>query len=422
MPEQPSRWLVLLCLCGYLGFSLQQVIIGHGLGLNLSLGSMLLRAFVLATAPWMLWHHGIPPSLRWPGVAIGTCLIAVSASMLASQHRDIALPYGARYGLELLLLWSLLNLSVAYPSFTRAAARAALILLWIGVLLSVCVKLEMAGARSLSLLFFPQETFDLYLPRSSGLYQHPALFAATAVMTLAMTLQLHREGLYGRGSVVLAMAGCLLALVLSGARNPILGLLVLIAAALWHMRGNRHLRPWLLSASLLLSALLAYAIFSRYAELTSATREGTFTAFSLGRPYIWAAAWKAWQSAPLLGLGPSVFQFLIPDFADGRFLRGELHAHNLLLGLLSELGLFGALSFIALGVALWRPWLNRQASGRGWAFVTLLMLLSFGLFDYYQPFYGFALQGMVMVGLLYTGDSHQSSGRTIADRNKTTIE
>lgn len=399
--QLPSKALVLLCVCMGLGFSLQQVVIGHGLGMNLSLGSMLLRGFVLITTLWMFWHHRVPWVLRGPGAAIALCLVALAASMLASDHRAIALPFGSRYALELLLLWCLLNLSVAFPTFARAAARATLYILWIGVFLAVSLQLDTPGTRSLSLLFFPQETLDQYWPRASGLYSHPALFGATAVMTLAMTLQLCKEGLYGRRSVAWAIAGCLIALLLSGARNPLLGLLVVAAAGLWHLRGNRPIRMMALLAFVTLLILIAVAVVSRYGELTSATQESLFSAFSLGRPHIWLAAWKAWQSAPWFGLGPSVFQFVIPDFAEGRFLRGELHAHNVLLGLLSELGLLGTLSFVALAFALWQPWLRRRAAGRGQALAALLILLSFGLFDYYQPFYGFALHGAVMVGLLY---------------------
>lgn len=397
----PSGLLVLLCVCSGLAFALQQLVIGHGLGLNLSLGSMLLRGFVMITTLWMLWHHGIPGVLRWPAAAIALCLTSLATSMVASDHRAIALPYGARYVLELLLLWCVLNLSVAFPVFARAAARAALLTLWLGLLLAVSLRLDVPGARTLSLLFFSQQTLDQYLPRLSGFYSHPALFGATAVMTLAMTLQLYNLGVYGRRSVAWAVVGCLLVLLLSGARNPLLGLLVVAGFGLWQLRSNRHIRRLALLAGLMFSALIAFAITTRYAELTSATNENLFSAFSLGRPHIWAAAWKAWQSSPWFGLGPSVFQFVIPDFADGRFLRGELHAHNLLLGLLSELGLFGTLSFIALALALWHPWLRRHAAGRSHALATLLVLLSFGLFDYYQPFYGFALHGAVMVGLLY---------------------
>jgi len=398
---RPSNALIAVCVCGYLAFSLQQVVIGHHVGVGLSLGSMLLRVFAVATSGWMLWHHGLPGVLRWPALALGACLAAVIISTLVSPRLGIAMRFAPRYGLELLLLWSVLNLCVAFPTFARAAALASVIVLGLGLLLGLAVQLDLPGARALALMFYQQDTLDRYLPRWSGLYEHPALFAATAVMALAMALQLRSLGECSVRTVALALTGCLAALLTSGARNPVLALTVLALAMLWQLRGHAYVRRLAIVAVLVLASLTAWITFDRFAELTSATHESTLTAFTLGRTYIWAAAWQAWLSHPLFGLGPSVFQFMLPDFAGGRFLPGELHAHNLLLALLSEFGLFGTLSFFALGLALWRPWLDRAAPGRGWALITLLTLLSFGLFDYYQPFYCFALHGAVMVGLLY---------------------
>ncbi|WAH57634.1 O-antigen ligase family protein [Pseudomonas silvicola] len=398
---RPNAALTTLCVCAYLAFSLQQVVIGHGLAVGLSLGSMLLRAFALCTSAWMLWHHGVPKVLRGPAWAIALCLVVLVVSTLTSPRLGIALRFAPRYGLELLLLWSMLNLCVAFPAFARAAALASVVILWLGLLLGLAVHLDAPGARPAALLFYPQETLDRYLPRSSGLYEHPALFAATAVMSLAMAL--HLRNLHGcsRGTLLLALVGCLLALLASGARNPLLGLGVLALAVSWRVRGRPYARRFAIVAGLVLALLVAWITFDRLAELTSATHESSLTAFTLGRTYIWAAAWQAWLSHPLFGLGSGVFQFLLPDFAGGRFPRGELHAHNLLLALLSELGLAGAFGFIALGLALWRPWLAPATPGRGWALVTLLVLLAFGLFDYYVPFYCFALHATLMVGLLY---------------------
>jgi len=46
-PAAWHPWLVALCLLGYLLFCLQQVVIGHGMGVGLSLGSMAIRAFAI---------------------------------------------------------------------------------------------------------------------------------------------------------------------------------------------------------------------------------------------------------------------------------------------------------------------------------------------------------------------------------------
>jgi len=103
------------------------------------------------------------------------------------------------------------------------------------------------------------------------------------------------------------------------------------------------------------------------------------------------------------GLGPGVYQFLVPDFTGCRFHRGELHAHNVLLGVMSEMRLVGLVAWLLLAYALWRPWLRRgEVPGRAWAMTWLLSLLSLGLFDFYIPFYCFALHAALAISMLYT--------------------
>lgn len=394
-------WLVVLCVLGYLACSLQQVVIGHSLGVGLSLGSMLLRLFAAGIALWALARHGVPRPLRLPGLAIVACALALGLSVLASEHADIASRHALRYGLELLLLWAVLNLALAWPACLLAAAQAALIVLWLGLALAVAVALDLPQAKSLSLVFHAADTFK-YLPRVSGFYEHPALLAASGVLVALLATQLQREGYWSRRRWLAALSGALLALLLSGARNPLLALLALLGLWLWQRRGAAHAWRLGLAALLGVSLLLGGAIASRYAEITSASREGFLTAFSLGRTYLWAGAFEAWRSHPWFGLGAGVYQYLVPDYTGGRFDRGELHAHNLVLGVLSETGLVGLLACLFLLYALWRPWLSqRGAPGRGWALAWLLALLSLGLFDFYLPFYSFTLHAALAVALLY---------------------
>lgn len=403
-----------LCVAAFLAFSLQQVVIGRGLGFDLSLGSLLLRLSVMLCCVLMLWHHGLPRPLRPVALAIVIGLATLAASTVASDHRPIALAFALRYALELLMLWCVLNLALAWPKLMYAASYAALIMLWLGLLLSLAVSLHWPAARTLALCFFPVQTLDEYLPRISGFNPHPALFSATAIITLAMILELRRLAVCSRRCVWLAVSGCLLAALGSGARNPLLGLLTLTAMLGWPLRHHRHVRRWATFALVVIGALTTVAIVTRFAQLTSAQDQPFFTAFSLGRPLIWAAAFKAWLSAPWLGLGAGVFQFVIPDFADGRFIPGELHAHSLLLGILSELGLVGLLAALALAGALWWPWRRGNRPGRHQAMVVLALLVSFGLFDYYVPFYGFALHATLLLGLLYAAYLSPASaeGRT----------
>lgn len=399
----PQPLAVAACLCVYLLFCLQQVVLtGRYFGGGLSLGSMAIRAFALGVSLWALWRHGLPPILRRPLLAILACLAALGVSVLASAHPALAFRFAVRYATALLALWAMLNLAFACPRWPRAATLAALIALWWNLALGVAVRLHWPPALRGSLVFHAEDSFK-YLPRISGMYEHPALLAASAVLVAALVLQGWRNGALGRFALGLALLGAVLALALTQVRNPLLPVGALLLWWAWPWRGaTRPRRRAAAGALLVLLALVGFVLWQRYADMTSAVHESTLTAVSLGRTYLWAGALEAWRSHPWFGLGPGVFQFLVPDYTGGRFDRGELHAHNALLAVLSETGLCGLLACLGLLYALWAP-LLRSASVRGWALIWLLLLLGLGVFDFYLPFYAFSLHAALAMAALYAG-------------------
>lgn len=407
-PAAPAQTLwVAVCLGIYLCMCLQQVVLtDRYFGSGLSLGSMAIRALALGLSAWALWHHGVPPRLRRPLWAILACMAALAASVLASDHAALALRFAVRYGTMLLLLWALLNLAVACPRWPRAATLAALAALWFNLALGVAVLLQWPPALRLSLWFHPEDTFK-YLPRISGMHEHPALLAACAVVVALLVLQLWRRGELGRGVLVLALLGAVAALALTQVRNVLLPVAVLLAWWAWPGRSAARLHrhaAW--GVWLGLGVLVGFVLWRRYADMTSASHEGLLASISLGRTYLWAGAWEAWRSHPWFGLGPGVFQFLVPDYTGGRFDRGELHAHNAVLAVLSETGLCGLLGCLGLLHALWAPLLRRGGEWggeRGWALLWLGLLLGLGVFDFYLPFYAFSLHAMLAVAVLYAG-------------------
>ncbi|WP_238319497.1 O-antigen ligase family protein [Xanthomonas maliensis] len=390
-----------ICLGIYLLCCLQQVVLtGRYFDVGLSLGSMAIRCVALAISAWALWRHGIPACLRRPLLAILLCIAALAASVLASEHPALAFKYAVRYTTALLWLWALLNLAVTSPRWPRAAILAALIALWINLLLGGAVRLQWPSALEISLAFHAQETFK-YLPRVSGMYDHPALLAATAVIVALLTVQLYHRREVGRVRLAMAVAGAVIALVLSEVRNPVLPVAALIAWWAWPRRAAAQPRLRSSLAALLgLLAVTGFVLRQRYAEMTSAVHESTLTALSLGRTYLWAGALEAWYSHPWFGVGAGVFQFLVPDYTGGRFDRGELHAHNVLLAILSETGVCGLLACLCLLCALWQP-LLRHMSDRRWAMIWLLFLIGLNVFDVYLLFYAFTLHAALAIALLY---------------------
>ena len=409
--RQVSPFLVLACLAIYLLFTLQQVVISDWRGTGISLGGTAIRIFVATVSVFMLWRHGIPPLMRMPLLAILACLAVLAASVIASEHPDIAIKFAVKYATGLLFLWTCLNLSLAFPSFPRAATLAALIALWGNILLGLGVRFGLPFLKNLSLAFHPESTFK-YLPRVSGIYEHPSIFGATAVLSAILAFQLYSWGELSKRAVQWGAAGAIVALLLTEARNNLVPLLALGSALLWLKRDDlRTINRWAIASGL--SVVLAMAgvmLWQRYAELTSAVnKENLLTAFTLGRTYIWGGAFEAWRTHPWFGLGAGVFQFLTPDFTGGRFDRGELHAHNVLLAILSETGLAGLVAYVLLVYSLWAPLLRRHGgiANRTWALIWLIVLPCFGLFDFYLPFYGFSIHLALVIAYQYASAYHR---------------
>ncbi|MBI2782782.1 MAG: O-antigen ligase family protein [Gammaproteobacteria bacterium] len=401
MVSQTAATIALALL--YLLFCLQHVVIGTAFeeGQGLSLGSTALRLVALCSAVFFfVRERGIASRLRAPFFAIVACLCVLAISTALSDHRPIAAKFAVRYATQLLMLWCILNVLLLYPHLRGAIGRALIIALWVGLAAGLGDRYGIDWIARLSVLFHGSDALK-YMPRIIGLYEHPATFGAIAVVVAVMACQLRAEGAIGKLDLAAAIAGAAAALILTEARNPMVPLLML-AAAFAITRGGRQ--RWLaLSALALLAGLIAATIWLRYEELTSASRESFATMFSLGRTYIWQGAFDAWKERPWWGLGPGVFQFLTPDFTGGRFLRGELHAHNLVLGILSETGMMGLIAMTGLLMTLGLPALSGRTghTGRRWALNWLVVLFGLGLFDFYLPFYGFALHLSVAAALVF---------------------
>lgn len=407
----PSAITTALCLAVYLLFSLQQVVIADYLGSGVSLGSTAIRVFVGASSVWLWWRQGIPSLLRLPFLAILACLAALAASVLLSEHPVIATKFAIKYGTSLLLLWIFLNLALAFPAFPLAATKAALLALWANLLLSIGVRFDSPALKSFSLAFHPEASFR-YLPRVSGIYEHPAIFCAISVMLALLATQLYLLNRLTKPACLWAVTGACLTLLLTESRNALVPLFA-CAGGMALLRRKEFLAygVWrILGGIALLAGFLAFMLWKRHAELTSAIHESPLTAFSLGRTYIWAGAFEAWRTHPWTGLGAGVFQFLTPDYTGGRFDRGELHAHNLLLAILSETGLAGLVAYALLVYSLWMPLFKRGlgAAGRHWVLLWLLTLPCFGLFDFYLPFYGFSIHLALVIANQYALAYHPS--------------
>jgi O-antigen ligase len=152
----------------------------------------------------------------------------------------------------------------------------------------------------------------------------------------------------------------LLALVSSGTRLVILVLLILGAVAAMYRRTVGSI----VVAALAIGALVVVMVFpSSFAETVA--RPGEPTAHVLefaGRTPVWSAAFEAIEERPLLGYGWVANEVVFQEAVIADVIDFEAYtAHNIVVGILVDLGVVGAtLLLLALG-ALWRS--TRAAAG-----------------------------------------------------------
>lgn len=171
----------------------------------------------------------------------------------------------------------------------------------------------------------------------------------------------------GRRALALASLALLLVILLAGARAAWIGFGLAAVLMFWHLLGGRRAALALLVLGLVtvVAGMLAYSGSPRFAERV----ERTVAALSIqpdgidhaltGRTQIWASAWRMGLAHPVNGVGVRAFRVAYPDFAnaDDHFLaNGEqvLHAHQVVLELWSETGLFGLCLWLALVLVAWR--------------------------------------------------------------------
>ena len=165
---------------------------------------------------------------------------------------------------------------------------------------------------------------------------------------------------------LVAAAAVGIVLVLAGSRASWVTYSVVLLMSGWRLLGWKKLAG-VFAVGALAVAVLATTVpqvrerVMRIEPALAANVEGVDSALS-GRARIWSAAWCMVREHPINGVGARGFREAFPqcDPAPGRTAAwGEgpaLHAHQLVLEVLSETGVFGLLMWLA-GVALaWRAW------------------------------------------------------------------
>lgn len=300
--------------------------------------------------------------------------------------------------------------------------------------------------------------YDQYAGRATGPYFCPDHFAGAMellfCMCAALLLDRSRRGAIMRSCAAVASLLAVCGVLLSKSRGAGMTVVVIVGCILiWGFAQWPRPVRWywrLITVSVALLAVIATMMahpdyitrFKTYGGLHMAgqgeertlVEDVVYKLQRTSRGRMFGSAWRAWKTAPWLGIGPGMHQHLWPQFAatdDGDRDQGvwptltnhDFHSyevHSDWLQLLQEFGIVGLLLFcLPLGALLWGLWMRmrheqthwQQADGMatgdgryawvlsGWLALAAMGFHSLGDFNLQMPGTVWMLALLVGVGL-----------------------
>lgn len=207
--------------------------------------------------------------------------------------------------------------------------------------------------------------------------------------------------------------GCVILLAGSRASWITFGLVLLLSG--WRMLGWKRLFGVFAfgGAMLLILTFVSPQVHERVArtlDALAADQVGVDSALS-GRGRIWSAAWCITTQHPLNGVGPRGFREAFPACDPGRGAIAEwglgpaLHAHQIVLEILSETGAIGLLLWLSAAAMARRAWRYAESAAREAAYPAMLALaVTVFPFNTHLAFYSTFWGGVtLLLAALYAG-------------------
>lgn len=348
--------------------------------------------------PFLQPVHGYPLTSfysEWLAFALGIAALAPLAGKRVWQ--DMTLPGIALVPLALIALLMIQLVTDRMP-YAGQALTAAIYLVWAALLMTLGHHLRqalglttvsvvlawfvLAGGLLSTLVAWLQHyqistVLDAVIARKSsnavfGNLAQPNHFADYVTLALGSLTFLFARGSLSRAAAAACGMPMLLMLALSGSRSTWLYLVALLGLAFWFYRGRQDpAGRRLMSCTLLLTAgfvlaqaLVMLPLFAPVQGLATTAAQRLFESSPgpSARLQLWREAWGMFTLFPLLGAGWGQFSwhhFEYQALESGAAPLGMFnHAHNIVLHLLAETGVAGAL-LVAGGALLWLWGLRR---------------------------------------------------------------
>lgn len=195
---------------------------------------------------------------------------------------------------------------------------------------------------------------------------------------------------FGTRGLILAMVFMLMPILLAGSRAAWLMYALAVGVFAWRQtRAPLRFAVWVVAA-LGVAAVAAWTADRDSPQFAARVQrtllvlrgsEGAIDEASAGRLRIWNTALRMAAAHPVAGVGVRGFRYAYPQFAgpgdafvDARAGEGALHAHALVLEVLSETGVIGLLFWIAGASVAIRAWRRADVEARDRAFAPGLAL------------------------------------------------
>jgi len=220
---------------------------------------------------------------------------------------------------------------------------------------------------------------------------------------------------FGRAAWLLAVLVLATVLLLAGSRASWLTFALVVAYSGWRVLGMRQML--LLGAAVLAGAVVLALTVPALGERVQRTalalkgdRAGVDQALS-GRGRIWMAAGCMIEHHPVNGVGARGFREAYPGCDPQPDTPGEwgpgpaLHAHQIVLEILSETGVLGLLLWLAAAAQAWRAWRYAPVAARERARPAMLALaVTVFPFNTHLAFYSTFWGGVtVLLAALFAG-------------------